>query len=145
MRFVGIDHQSKLLAGVDQSIRHLDRILEMHIVITSAMDEQERSMQTAGGGDDGVVIGLAMFFGQPHIALSVGRIIISPIRYWRDCYAGFEAIGMSESVKRHRSTVRPSPDRSPLAIKLWELRVQLFERRGLVFQFDYARLESNRR
>src|SRR5260370_12098935 len=45
---------------------------------------------------------------------------------------------------RHRAAIRPSPDRGASAVELRNLRVQLVERRELVFQFDRARLEAGR-
>src|SRR6267154_2825393 len=38
---IGIDHQTKLLAGLDQRIDHLDAVLKMHIVIACSVHQHQ--------------------------------------------------------------------------------------------------------
>lgn len=40
VRFVGIDHQAELLAGVDQRVDHLNAVLEVNVVVAGAVRDQ---------------------------------------------------------------------------------------------------------
>ena len=43
--FIGIEHETELLAGLDQRIDHLDGVLQVDVVVARAVGEQERSVQ----------------------------------------------------------------------------------------------------
>jgi hypothetical protein len=45
VRLVGINHETELLAGLDESFDHLNAVLEMHIVIARSVSQQERASQ----------------------------------------------------------------------------------------------------
>src|SRR5947207_10338224 len=45
---VGINHESELFACLDEGVDHLHAILKMNIVITAAVDQEQRAVQLVG-------------------------------------------------------------------------------------------------
>lgn len=39
--FAGIHHEAKLLACLDERVGHLDTVLEMHVVVTGAVRQEQ--------------------------------------------------------------------------------------------------------
>ena len=48
VRLVGIDHETELLARLDQRFDHLNGVLEMHVVVSSAVGQEKRAVQLVG-------------------------------------------------------------------------------------------------
>jgi len=97
---VRIHHQPKLFPGVNQSIGHLNRILEMDVVIVVPCTSSNEPCRLLAALTSNRHRPRRVSFAG-HVALRVSRIVIAPIRYRSYGDPRLEAIGMCQSVERH--------------------------------------------
>src|SRR5579863_6578295 len=80
VRFAGIHHKAELLARFNEAFDHLNAVLEMDIVVTGAVDQQQRSTQFSGHIRQAqILIALPILFRKSLITLGINRIVVSPI------------------------------------------------------------------
>ena len=87
---IGVDLHVKRLVGLHQRLRHFSAVAEMHIVIGSAVNEQEITMEFihTSYGIDSVVV--SVFLGSTHITLGVNCVVILPVGRRSDSYSTTE-------------------------------------------------------
>ena len=112
MAAVGIVKGLKLLVGRNEGIDQVHGILEVDIVISRAMNQQEVALQLIYMGDGRVVIVTSRIqLGRLQVALGVDRIIIPPGSHWRHRDGSFKHIISDHQGKRgHVAPVGPTPN-----------------------------------
>ena len=105
-----------------KAIHHLHGVLEVHVVVTGAMDFEQIAFQIGREIHRGAPgVGIRIVFGQAHIALGVNRVVQAPIRNRGNRDPGLEHIGVGHGIEGEVAAIAPSPKAQTIAIDLGEL------------------------
>ena len=109
---VGVVEGFKLLIGRNEGIDEVHCILEVDVVISSAMDQQEISFQLVDMRDGRVVIVACWIqLGRLQVALGVDRIIVPPGGHRGYCDGRLKDVVADHQGKRgHVAPVGPAPN-----------------------------------
>src|SRR5581483_4033175 len=141
-----INHKIELLASIDQRVHELHRVLEVNVIVSSTVRQQQAPVELLSKVNRRTCpISLRILLWQAHIAFGVNGIVIQPVGDRRNRNAGFESVGVSQGVRSHEAAVAPSPPAEPSAVKNGKLREDLVKRRQLIFEFDSAEMMAHRR
>ena len=119
VRLAREDLQVVRLSGLDQLLNVLDRVLNVYIVVSSAMAQQQPPLQMGGGVDHRkVAIAVGEILGQAHVALGIDGVVVAPIGHRRHGHAGAKTIGVRERIEREGAAPAPSPPAQALLVQL---------------------------
>jgi len=109
---VGVVKGFKLLVCRDECVDQVHGILEVDIVISRAMNQQEVALQLIYMGDGRVVIVTSRIqLGRLQIALGVDRIVVPPGSHWGYRDGSFKHLVANHQGKGgHVAPIRPAPN-----------------------------------
>ena len=109
---VGVVEGFKLLVGRNERIDEVHSILEVDVVITGSMDQQEIAFQLVDMRDGRVVIVASWIqLGRLQVPLGVNGIVVPPGRHRGYCDRSLKDVVADHQGKgRHVSPVGPAPN-----------------------------------
>ena len=116
--FVGIETEFELLARLLQSRYHIHRILNMDIVIASAVYEEIIALEPVGEVEGRVVVvALGVVFGKGEETLGIDVVVVAPSDDGSDGDGGLEDIVAFEyGERREVAAEAPTPDADTLFV-----------------------------
>ncbi len=116
--FVGIDHVFKVLVVLDQFFGQAHTVLDVHVVVASAVDEQVVAFEFARVAQGRVgVVAFGILGGGAHVALRVDVVVEAPVGHRSDGNGGFEDVGtLGDAMGSHEASVAPAPDADAAAV-----------------------------
>src|ERR1700677_4746347 len=123
MRLTRIKLQIIRQVGIDQLLNELNGVLDVYVVISRALDQQQASLKISGCVVHRIItVDVRVHPRQTQVSLGIDRIVILPIRHRGDRHAGTKTVAMGERVQGEAPTPTPAPPPKPLGI---ELRMRL--------------------
>ena len=140
VRPVGVLHEVERLAQIHQPIDQALVALEVHVVVTRAVDDQQLALQPLREADGrSIAIALGILGGQPHVALLVNGVVERLVGHRGHRHSHFVQLRRPEhQVVRHRPAAAPSPHRHAREIYPRPARGQRPQRRGLLLRRQHA-------
>ena len=131
-----------LLVGSDQRIGHFRSILEMHVVVAHAVDQQVIAFQPVGKIDRRIVaVPLRIFRFRAHVALRVNRIVPLPVGDGRYGDGAFKhAVSFQQAERRHVPAVAPAKNANAPRIGVFQA-ANVFCAFDLIHGFVFAQLQ----
>ena len=108
---VGVNLHFKLLVDLYEGFAHFRDISEMHVVVSSAMNEKQtaRKIGRTLHRIDG--ISRSVFIGRAHIALRIDGVVILPVAWCCNGHSGLkDRAALRHGHQRIESAEAPSPD-----------------------------------